>query len=120
MVLKMLQEGKISADEAAKLLDSLDSGSKKKEAKQAEEPQKGEGKFFRVSVTDMVSGKSRANIRMPLSIIGIGMKFGAQFAPQIEGVETGELMDAIRAGQVGKIIDVSDDENGEHVEIFIE
>lgn len=29
MILKILQEGKISADEAAKLLESLESGSKK-------------------------------------------------------------------------------------------
>ena len=98
----------------------MESGSKKKDKKLAEEPQKGEGKFFRVSITDTVTGKSRANIRMPLSVIGIGMKFGAHFAPQIDGVETGELMDAIRNGQVGKIIDVFDDEDGEHVEIYIE
>ncbi|MDP2966035.1 MAG: hypothetical protein Q8N39_08390 [Pelolinea sp.] len=120
MILKMLQEGKISADEAAKLLESLESGSKKDEKKQAEEPRKGEGKFFRVSITDTTTGKSRANIRMPLSVMGIGMKFGAHFAPQIDGVESDQLMDAIRNGQVGKIIDVYDDEDGEHVEIYIE
>lgn len=120
MILKMLQEGKISADEAAKLLESLESGNKKEGKKQAEEPRKSEGKFFRVSITDIATGKSRANIRMPLSVMGIGMKFGAHFAPQIDGVESDQLMDAIRNGQVGKIIDVYDDEDGEHVEIYIE
>ena len=121
MILKMLQEGKISANEAAILLESLDSGSKKKEEKkQSDESQKTEGKFFRVSITDTTTGKSRANIRMPLSVMGIGMKFGAHFAPQIDGVESEQLMDAIRNGQVGKIIDVFDDDDGEHVEIYIE
>ncbi len=121
MILKMLQEGKISADEAAKLLESLDSGSKKNETKkQPEEGRKGEGKFFRISITDTSTGRSRANIRMPLSVMGIGMKFGAHFAPQIEGVESEQLMEAIRNGQVGKIIDVFDDDDGEHVEIYIE
>jgi hypothetical protein len=57
---------------------------------------------------------------MPLSVMGIGMKFGAHFAPQIDGVDSNQLMDAIRNGQVGKIIDVYDDDDGEHVEIFIE
>lgn len=57
---------------------------------------------------------------MPLSVMGIGMKFGAHFAPQIDGVESEQLMDAIRNGQKGKIIDVYDDDEGEHVEIFIE
>jgi len=121
MILKMLQEGKISANEAAILLESLDSGSKKKEdKKQSDESRKTEGKFFRVSITDTTTGKSRANIRMPLSVMGIGMRFGAHFAPQINGVESEQLMDAIRNGQVGKIIDVFDDDDGEHVEIYIE
>ena len=121
MILKMVQEGKISANEAAILLESLDSGSKKKEdKKQPDESRKTEGKFFRVSITDTVTGKTRANIRMPLSVMGIGMRFGAHFAPQIDGVESEQLMDAIRNGQVGKIIDVFDDDDGEHVEIYIE
>lgn len=121
MILKMLQEGKISANEAAILLESLDSGSKKKEyKKQPDESHKTEGKFFRVSITDTTTGKSRANIRMPLSVMGIGMRFGAHFAPQIDGVESEQLMDAIRNGEVGKIIDVYDDDDGEHVEIYIE
>ncbi len=121
LILKMLQEGKISADEAALLLESLDSGSRKKEGKkQSDESQRTEGKFFRVSITDTTTGKSRANIRIPLSVMGIGMRFGAHFAPQIDGVESEQLMEAIRNGQVGKIIDVFDDEDGEHVEIYIE
>jgi hypothetical protein len=120
MILKMLQEGKISADEAARLLESLDSGSKKEAVKQTDEPHKGEGRFFRVSITDTTTGKSRANIRMPLSVMGIGLKFGAHFAPQIDGVESEQLMEAIRNGQIGKVIDVYDDEDEEHVEIFIE
>lgn len=53
-------------------------------------------------------------------MMGIGMKFGAYFAPKIDWVESDQLMDAIRSGQVGKIIDVYDDDDGEHIEIFIE
>jgi hypothetical protein len=30
------------------------------------------------------------------------------------------VMDALRNGMTGKIIDVMDDEDGEHVEIFVE
>jgi len=31
-----------------------------------------------------------------------------------------QLMEALRTGMIGKIIDVTDDEDGEHVEIFVE
>jgi hypothetical protein len=30
------------------------------------------------------------------------------------------LAEALKAGQTGKIIDVTDEEDGEHVEIFVE
>ena len=49
-----------------------------------------------------------------------GMKIGAHFAPEIDGVNMGQLMEALRLGTTGKIIDVVDDEDGEHVEIFVE
>lgn len=121
MILKMLQEGKISADEAAKLLESVDAGGKKGDkAAETDESRKGQGKFFRVMITDTDTGKSRVNLRIPLSVLGIGVKFGAQFAPQIGGIEQEQIMDAISNGQVGKILDVFDNEDGEHVEIFIE
>lgn len=120
MILKMLQEGKISADEAAKLLESVDAGDRKKDADESQDNRKGQGKFFRVKITDTDSGKSRANIRIPLSVLNIGVKLGAQFTPQIDGIKNEQLMEAMRSGQIGKIIDVYDDEDGEHVEIYIE
>lgn len=121
MILKMLQEGKISADEAAKLLESLDAGTNKAgKTPEADSSQKTQGKFFRVLITDTDTGKARANIRIPLSVLGIGVKFGAQFAPQFGGVEQEQIMEAIHSGQVGKILDVFDDDDAEHVEIFIE
>jgi len=49
-----------------------------------------------------------------------GMKIGAYFAPETEGVKTDQLMEALRTGMTGKIIDVTNDEDGEHVEIFVE
>jgi hypothetical protein len=31
-----------------------------------------------------------------------------------------EIMEALRSGTTGKIVDVMDDEDGEHVEIYVE
>ena len=119
MILEMLETGKITADEAAKLLETLDKTSSESEKEKDENP-KGKGKFFRISITDTKSGKSRANIRIPLSIIGAGEKFGANLTPNIGGIESEMLMKAARSGEVGKIIDVYDDEDGEHIQIYIE
>jgi hypothetical protein len=52
--------------------------------------------------------------------VDAGMKIGAHFAPEVEGVDMDNVMQAIRSGMTGKIIDVMDDEDGEHVEIYVE
>ena len=122
MILKMLQEGKISAQEAANLLDALGTGksTKKTEDDQAEKSSGKPGRWFRVVVTDTDTNKTRANIRIPLSVINAGVKMGAHFTPQINGMQESEIMKAIQDGMTGQILDVYDDEDGEHVEVFIE
>jgi hypothetical protein len=122
LILKMVQEGKITAEEAANLLDALNIGkdSKKQGEDSAEKGGGKPGRWLRVIVTETKSGKSRANIRIPLGVINAGMKMGAHFAPQIHGVYNDEIAKAIQAGLTGQILDVFDDEDGEHVEVFIE
>ena len=122
MILKMVKDGDITVEEAAKLLETIEKTNVLKEQKEdnEEEANKGQGKFFRLKITDEASGKVKAKIRIPLNMMGIGAKFGAHFAPQIEGLENEKLMQAVKNGEVGKIIDVFDEEDGEHVEIYIE
>lgn len=114
-ILKMIEEGKLSAQEGAKLLSALASGNKPLGGLSASG-----AKWLRVRVTDVASGRSKATVQIPLSLMEAGMKIGAHFAPEIDGVNMDQLMDALRAGMTGKIIDVVDDEDGEHVEIFVE
>lgn len=113
-ILKMIEEGKLSAEEGAKLLSAL-AGSTRPGGLTASG-----AKWLRVRVTDLHSGRAKATVQIPLSLIEAGMKIGAHFAPEIEGVDMDQLMNALRAGVTGKIIDVTDDEDGEHVEIFVE
>jgi len=114
----MLQEGKISAKEAAKLLETLDSGKKDKNKKKKSSDH--HGKFIRVKVTDMNTKKSRANIRVPINLLRVATKFGGNFNLDIDGVTIDEIQDSINNGLVGKIVDVYDDDEGEHVEVYIE
>jgi hypothetical protein len=56
-------------------------------------------------------------VNLPLGLVDAGLNIAAQYAP---GIAFEELVQAINAGAEGKIIDVVDEEDGEHVEIFIE
>jgi len=119
-ILKMLEEGTISADDAAKLLSALDTGVKKEEKKAKAAPSGQEPRWLRIRVTDQASGKQKVRVNLPMGLVNVGMKMGAKFAPEMEGMDMEEIIEAVRSGAQGKIIDVYDDEDGEHVEIFVE
>lgn len=128
-ILTLLQEGKITADQAARLLEALETSSSVKAGTRPTPPamppfppaQSGSGRWLRVRVTDTDTGKTRVNIRMPLSLVRSGIKMGARFvSPEIEGLDENTLMDFVSSGEIGQIIDVYDEEDGEHVEVFIE
>jgi hypothetical protein len=118
-VLRMVEEGKLNASEGLNLLEMLVQGQKPAKA----QPRSGSGglQWFRVHVTDLASGRSKATVNIPLSLMDWGMRIGAKFAPEVADYNLNELTKILREeGLGGKIIDVVDEEDGEHVEIFVE
>jgi hypothetical protein len=120
-ILRMIQDGKITAEEGAQLLSSLESGQAAgAETRRAANAARGPSRWFRVRVTDTDTGKTHVNLRLPVSLLHAGIKMGARFSPEVEGLDVNQLIETINSGAVGKVVDVFDDEDGEHVEIFIE
>lgn len=79
-ILEMLQEGKISVDEAERLLSALSSP----EVEEREIPsEKGKPKYLRVLVEPGPESKEkeRVNVRVPLKLIRAGLKL-ASFIPK--------------------------------------
>lgn len=118
-ILKMIDEGKISAEEGAKLLSTL-SESRRPPTGASAARGFGGARWLRVRVTDVTTGRAKATVQLPLNLIDAGMKIGAHFAAEVEGVDMSTIMEALRSGMTGKIIDVIDEKDGEHVEIFVE
>ncbi len=116
-ILKMIEEGKLSAEEGTKLLAAL---SERRPSASRAPGMPGGAKWLRIRVTDTRSGRSKASVQIPLALVDAGLKIGAHFAPQVEGVDMSNVMEALRSGVTGKIIDVTDEEDGEHVEIYVE
>lgn len=116
-ILKMIEEGKLSAEEGTKLLSAL---SERRGPPPRMPGMPGPARWLRIRVTDTRSGRSKASVQIPLALVDAGLKIGAHFAPQVEGVDMSNVMEALRSGVTGKIIDVTDDEDGEHVEIYVE
>lgn len=118
-ILKMVDEGKISAEEGAKLLSALSEG-RRGPIPPTPPRMPGSARWLRVRVTDTASGRAKATVQIPLALLDAGMKIGAHFAPEVEGVDMAAIMEALRSGVTGRIVDVFDEKDGEHVEIFVE
>lgn len=117
-ILKMIEEGKLSAEEGTKLLSALSGPRIPTPPRPPGMP--GAPRWLRIRVTDVRTGRSKASVQIPLALVDAGMKIGAHYAPEVEGVNMSNVMEAIRSGVTGKIIDVTDEEDGEHVEIYVE
>jgi hypothetical protein len=89
-ILKLIQEGKITAEEGAKLLN------------------------------DLGSSDSNSKRRPPPGLIDWGLQIGAQYAPEVGGLDLNQLSEMLDEGTMGKIVDVINEEDGEHVEIYVE
>lgn len=120
-IMKLVEEGKISAEEAIELLDMMSAKQEQAKTEPSESATpKSHPQWFRVTVTDTITGKVRVNVKLPVSLVNAGMKMGAKFSPQVEGLDQNQLAGLIASGATGKVIDVFDEAEGEHVEVFID
>lgn len=120
-ILKMIENKQITAEEGAKLLAALEEHDRAENAAKVKPSPTTSGKWFRVRVTDLKTGKRKVNVNIPLGLVDVGLKMGAKFAPAgMEELDVNQIIAAIKSGTEGKIVDVEDEEDGEHVEVFIE
>jgi SHOCT-like protein len=124
-ILHMLEQGKITAAEAAELLAALgdrEAPRRRERGRWVTEelaPASDRARFIRVRVTDERTGLVRTNVSVPIGMVGFGLGFARRFrgVPGVSMVD--EVFDAVRSGRRGTIFDVSN-EGGEHVEILID
>ena len=121
-VLEMLKEGKINDDEAAELLEAL------REAKEEEETtplSTKKKRFLKIRVTK--GEKPQVNVTIPFSLVNWGLNLASKLGKNTVNIEGKEIpidMDELNKAMndpefIGKIVDVVDEEKGEHVEIEI-
>ena len=121
-VLEMLKEGKINDDEAAELLEALRETKEEEETTPLSTKKK---RFLKIHVTK--GDKPRVNVTLPFGLINWGLNIASKMGKNtvdIGGekipIDMDELNKAMNDPEfTGKIVDVVDEEKGEHVEIEI-
>jgi hypothetical protein len=126
-VLELLEQGKITAAEAAELLHAL-------EDKPPEPPDPprtwfgggGKGRdrprWFRVRVTDTATGRAKANLAIPYGMVDFGLRFApGHLRLRRHGIDhMDDLLEALRSGKRGTLYDVTDKGERERIEIIVE
>ncbi len=112
-ILDQLASGRISVDEAARLL--------KRPSPQATSLDPAIANlWFHVRVTRLDTGQQKVNVNLPLSLVDAGLKIGAKYEPQIAGLDLRELVEQLHTSADGRLVDVEDFDSGERVEIFVD
>lgn len=113
-ILKMVEQKQISAADGAKLLTALQAGANENA------PQPARARWLRVRVTDRASGRNKVNVTIPIGLLDVGLKMGARLPAEMTGMDLSAIHAAIKQGIQGKIVEVDDEDDDEHVEVFVE
>ena len=106
----------MTADQGARLLAEVEA---EPSVVSAVEPAD-KARWMRICVTDLTSSQPKVNIRLPASLVDVGLRMGAQFLPGASAAQVAELLKSVTEGKVGKVAEVEDPDSGERVEIFVE
>jgi len=114
-VLRMVEDGQVSIEDAIGLMSSPEKPSP------LPKPTNG-GRWLRVRVTDLETGKRKVSVNVPLKLMKWGMKIGARFTPELEGMDMDmdDLLADLDQYVEGPLVEVEDDSEGQRVEVFIE
>lgn len=116
-VLEMLQAGRITSAQAAELLEALESG-----GASAAAPSR--PRTLHITVSDTATGRVRVNVNIPLSLVDVasrlGMNLGIKRAPELANIDFEQIVEALRSGAQGKIVDIVDDDDRQHVVVSVE
>ena len=118
-ILRLLETGAITADEAATLLDALDRAtfSPPNTNNGSAAPRGAEARLVRIRVTDSTTGRAVVNLAFPLGLIKSGLDIAGQFVPEYLP-KADAIRESISAGFHGSLVDV--DDGGQRVEIIAE
>jgi hypothetical protein len=115
-ILRLLEAGTITADEAATLLEALDRATLPPNGGSAA-ARSAEARLVRIRVTESTTGRVVVNLAFPLGLIKSGLDIAGQFVPEyLPKVDA--IRESVSAGFRGPLVDI--DDGGQRVEIIAE
>nr|WP_319373969.1 hypothetical protein [uncultured Methanobacterium sp.] len=116
-ILEMVEDGKITAAEGTELLAALENN-------EEEIIPRKDVKWLKVRVYTM-DDQPKVNVNIPISLVDVGLKLAKKYDPKfkdsgLDNIDLDEILDAIKNGAEGKIVDVIDDEEQTKIKVYVE
>jgi hypothetical protein len=116
-ILRLLEAGTVTADEAATLLDALDRSAPPPEDPRPAPSDGRNERVVRIRITESGSDHVMTNLAFPLGLIESGLKIAGQFVPEyLPKAEA--IRESVKTGFRGSLVDI--DDGGQRVEIVVE
>lgn len=114
-ILALVEAGRISAVEAAQLLDAL-------ETEVIRPPEAVRERTLRIRATNLNQNKQRKNFiaSMPVQLLKTSVRLGGHLLPQLDSRTIADVLRSIEEGNTGRLLDIQDLEQGERLEVFVE
>jgi hypothetical protein len=115
-ILKMVEDKKITVEEATELLATLD--------KDEEIIPRKDVKWLKVRVYTL-DDQPKVNVNIPISLVDVGLKLAKKYDPKLkesglDKIDLDEILDAVKNGAEGKLVDVIDEEEQTKVKVYVE
>lgn len=117
-ILSLIEAGQISASDAARLLDTLDSDPRR--PTRPLEAERERTIRIRVRTLNQQRQPQHYMVGLPLSMLQASIRLGGYLLPQLNSELITTTIMAAAGGQSGRILDIQDLERGERIEIFVE
>jgi len=124
-ILDLLEEGKITKEEATELIKAVKSG-EKFESKETKGNESAEKRMLRVSITRN-DGKKEVAVNIPFGVVKFGLAIARKMGKNSINVNGSEIpIDLDKLSEAlsnpdfkGKIVDINDEEDGKHIDVEI-
>lgn len=111
-ILRMVEQGKISAEDGARLLAALGD---RQAAENKPRAAFDTSRHLQVRVTDLMTNRQKVNVNIPVGLFQLVWRW----LPESAQAQMDSLQSAIDSGASGRLIEVMDQESGVRVEITL-
>ncbi len=96
-ILKMLEESKITTEEAIKLLESIEENERGPDLPKVR-------RTLRVRVEE--GGQAKVNVKLPVSLAKVALKIAASLDNRLSDIDVDEVVREISSGALGPLVEI--------------